>query len=219
MTGETIPSSVIWAAQAAQAKWLVPSSCSIAQWCLESDYGKKIPPGSNNPFGIKASAGEKSVVVATHEVIDGKSVEIQAGFKIFDTVDAAFDYHGKLIATAPVYKPVMAKRMNANDFANALTGRYATDPNYGAKLISIMTAHNLYVFNDLTKGKVMAPVTPTGPASHTPGTNAAIWANGLGALLSALGGFVQYLPPQYAIAGTIILGLNGMLHQVTGQSQ
>lgn len=212
---DIIPVGVIQAAQAAQAKWLVPTSCTIAQWALESDYGKSEPPGSNNPFGIKAKLGEPSVICETHEVIDGRTVTLQAPFRKFDTLDAAFDYHGQLLATLPVYKPVMKARMNADDFANALTGRYATDPNYGAKLVAIMKAHNLYSFNDL-KGKAMP--MPTVAPGKSPGTNAAIWLNGLGSLLSALAGMTAVLPPQYAAAGVIITGLNAFLHQVTGNT-
>jgi hypothetical protein len=214
---ETIPQEVIDAAQAEQAKWWVPSSVSIAQWCLESNYGKSMPPDSNNPFGIKAKSGQPSVVCPTHEEVHGHMIATTAAFRKFASLKDAFNSHGQLLHH-PTYAKAMAARMNADNFANALTGVYATDSNYGSKLIALMKAHNLYQYNNL-KGVVMTTQTPTGPvASKTPGTNAAIWMNVGGAFLSMLAGFTQYLPPQYAAVGTLILAANGVMHQMTGNA-
>jgi hypothetical protein len=217
---EMIPGSVIEAAQKEQAKWYVPSSVAIAQWALESDFGLHMPPGSNNPFGIKAKAGQASVSCLTHEEINGQMVPTTAAFAKYASLDEAFDAHGKLLATHPAYQPAMKARFNADNFANALTGVYATDTNYGEKLIALQKRFNLYAYNDLSKGQVMAPSTVPAPPviPKTPGTQTAIWLNGIGMLLTALAGFTQYLPPQYAIAGVVITGLNGLLHQVTGNS-
>lgn len=208
---KVIPANVIAAAQDEQAKYWVPASVSIAQWALESDFGLSMPPGSLNPFGMKAIAGQAYVECPTHEEVQGRLVATTAKFRKFPSLEAAFDAHGSLLKNHRAYARAMSLRMNADNFANALTGVYATDSHYGEKLISLMKTYNLYRYNNL-KGRTM-------PANaHTPGTNAAIWLNGLGTLLTALAGFTQYLPPQYAIAGTIIMGLNGMLHQITGQN-
>lgn len=158
---EVLPKDVVLAAEAAQAKWLVPSSVSIAQWALESAWGTREPTGSNNPFGIKAVSGEAFVEAATHEVIDGKEIATTAKFAKYSSLEEAFDAHGKLLATHKAYEKAMAARMNADNFANALTGVYATDPNYGAKLISLMKAHDLYTYDKLPPvGEAPAPVAP-----------------------------------------------------------
>ena len=47
-----IPNAIIAAAQAAQHKWQVPASVSLAQWIIESGWGAHEPAGSNNPIGI-----------------------------------------------------------------------------------------------------------------------------------------------------------------------
>jgi flagellum-specific peptidoglycan hydrolase FlgJ len=39
---------------------------------------------------------------------------------------------------------------NPNAFADALTGVYATDPEYGNLLKSLMQSHNLYQYNQLS---------------------------------------------------------------------
>lgn len=163
------PKDVIMAAEAAQRKWLVPSSVTLAQWALESDYGKREPAGSNNPFGIKATAGEAFVEANTHEVVNGQSIPVVAKFAKFANLDEAFDAHGKLLATHSAYKTAMEKRMNADDFANALTGHYATDPAYGSKLITIMKDYGLYGYDTQAQLPAVAiapsPVAPPEPAA------------------------------------------------------
>jgi hypothetical protein len=138
---------VIKAAQASQRLWGVPASVTLAQWALESAYGSRMPPGSNNPFGIKAKAGQPSVMALTTEVIGGRRVRVNAAFRVFDSLEEAFSLHGKLLGTAGVYANAR-KFINSPDrFADALTGVYATDPNYGELLKSIMRKSNLYSFD------------------------------------------------------------------------
>src|ERR1019366_10583962 len=46
-------------------------------------------------------------------------------------------------------------------FANALTGVYATAPNYGVSLIALMRSDNLYVYNDTPSAQPIAqPALP-----------------------------------------------------------
>lgn len=140
----TIPApEIIAAAQASQAKWKIPASVSIAQFALESSWGKIMPPGSNNPFGIKAVAGQPSVSVPTHEVVGGKRIAINAAFRKFASIADAFDQHGQLLATSGHYANARSKLPDPFAFANALTGVYATDPNYGHLLGQIIRGSNL----------------------------------------------------------------------------
>lgn len=145
----TPPADIIAAAQEAQRKWKIPASVSLAQWALESGWGKHMPPGSNNPFGMKVRAGhdDPSVTVPTREVIHGKSVTVQAPFRRFASIADAFDAHAELLATASVYARARAHLVDPDAFADALTGVYATDPNYGTMLKSIMHGSNLYRYD------------------------------------------------------------------------
>ena len=141
------PSDVIAAAQASARKWGIPASVSLAQWALESAWGKKVT-GKFNYGGIKCrSADQPGTLCPTHEVVQGKLVAVWARFRDFSSVEDYFDCHATLIATAPVYKPVMAMAAQADAFAHALTGRYATDPHYGESLIAIMRGSNLYQYD------------------------------------------------------------------------
>ena len=119
---------------------------TLAQWALESAYGVHLS-GKNNPFGIKAAAGQPGTPRETWEVIDGRRLQMVQTFRDFASIADAFDAHGRLLATGKAYINARMVRTDAKAYARALTGRYATDPQYGAKLISIMDAADLYAFN------------------------------------------------------------------------
>lgn len=138
---------VIRAAQASQRKWRVPASITLAQWALESAYGKRMPAGSNNPFGIKALPGQKSVAAMTKEEIGGKLVSKKEPFRVFDSLDEAFIKHAELLGTSKHYVKARMFSDDPDAFADALTGIYATDSQYGQKLKSIMRKNDLYRFD------------------------------------------------------------------------
>jgi len=143
----TFPADVIAAAQASQKTWNIPAAVSLAQWALESNWGKSMPAGSNNPFGIKAAAGQPYVEAQTREVIGGNNVTIVAQFRQFASIDDAFDQHGRLLATASPYANARTLIGDPDAFADALTGVYATDPNYGTALKGMMKTYNLYQYD------------------------------------------------------------------------
>jgi len=130
------------AAIAARKKWRVPASVTLAQYGLESAWGKKVT-GTFNFFGIKARTGDSYTLCPTHEVIDGKSLSINQPFKNFSSYEDAFDYHGQLLATHDAYRLAMTFADHPEAFAHALTGVYATDPQYGNKLVEIMRTSGL----------------------------------------------------------------------------
>jgi hypothetical protein len=145
--GGTFPADVIAAAQASQKTWNIPAAITLAQWAIESGYGKSMPSGSNNPFGIKAAEGEPFVEASTREVIKGKDITIKAKFRKFTSLTEAFDLHGKLLATGKPYAHARTLISDPDAFADALTGVYATDPTYGTVLKRIMKAGNLYQYD------------------------------------------------------------------------
>jgi flagellum-specific peptidoglycan hydrolase FlgJ len=125
----------------------VPASVTLAQWAIESAFGKRMPYGSNNPFGIKAAQGQPYVEAHTREVVSGKDVMIVARFRKVDSIAQAFDEHGRLLATHRAYARAMKLADNPDAFADALTGVYATDPRYGTVLKSVMKRYNLYQYD------------------------------------------------------------------------
>lgn len=144
---EKFPETVIAAAQASQRKWDIPASVTLAQWALESGYGKRMPPESNNPFGIKAAPGQSSVTSKTKEEIAGKTIPTKGAFRKFASLDEAFEEHARLLATGSSYVKARANRKYPDKFADSLTGVYATDSKYGEKLKNIMSVNDLYQFD------------------------------------------------------------------------
>lgn len=144
---------VIQAAQATQRRWGVPASITLAQWALESGYGKRMPANSNNPFGIKARPGQPQVSASTIEVIGGSRKRLSQPFRAYGSIEEAFQDHGRLLGEGQPY--VRARRVlnDPDRFAAALTGVYATDPSYGAKLQKIMRDNDLYRFDGASFGR------------------------------------------------------------------
>ena len=142
-----VPPDVVEAAVASRVKWNVPASVTLAQWAVESAWGAAMPPDSNNPFGIKAVGNDPAVDAQTREVVSGKDIVIVAKFRKFATITEAFEHHGRLLATNPVYAPAMEKKRDPDAFSDALTGVYATDPLYGATLKYVIKTYN-FTIND-----------------------------------------------------------------------
>ncbi|MFV3517229.1 glucosaminidase domain-containing protein, partial [Mycobacterium tuberculosis] len=108
----------------------------MAQYGLESSYGRRMPAGSNNPFGIKARPGEPYVLARTREEDRaGRSYYITAKFRKFANLEEAFDAHAKLLSSKRYRK--FQRSRSVDEAADALTGVYATDHQYGRKLKSL----------------------------------------------------------------------------------
>ncbi|SEN16662.1 Flagellum-specific peptidoglycan hydrolase FlgJ [Sphingomonas gellani] len=164
-----IERDVIDAAQASERKHGIPASVSLAQFGLESAWGTKMPAGSNNPFGIKAVNSQPSVTVRTREVDShGRSYYIQAPFRKFASIAEAFEEHGRLLAQAKPYARARTKLPNADAFADALTGVYATDPKYGELLRKIMRQSKLYQYNAAPAAQPVAAPVPAELIVPTP---------------------------------------------------
>jgi flagellum-specific peptidoglycan hydrolase FlgJ len=134
-------------------KYKVPAAVTIAQWAVESAWGASMPPDSNNPFGIKAVGDQPAVESPTREVENGKSIAIVAKFRKFDSLEQAFDLHGKLLGEGRPYVAAMKLADDPEAFADALTGVYATDPEYGMTLKWVMKSYGLLAL-DLTPEQI-----------------------------------------------------------------
>ena len=84
-------------------------------------------------------------IVGTHAVYDGKTVTITANFAKYHDFYEAVKLHGKLFHNGYYDKAMeqYAKDKDPFAFARNITGTYATDPEYGDKLSSIMRDYNL----------------------------------------------------------------------------
>lgn len=147
-----VPAEIVAAARGAQRRWKIPASLSLGQWALESGRGAHEPPGSHNPFGIKAKPGVPGVTVDTREEdAAGHSYFVRAAFAKFPSEAAAFDAHAELLATAHCYARFRAYLPHDIQAAcNALVGVYATAHNYGAVLWQVIRGSGFTRY-DLTR--------------------------------------------------------------------
>lgn len=164
------PMDVIKSARRTERAYGTPTALTLAQWALESGWGKSVS-GKNNYGGITAKVKnavfpyvpgeplEPATLCWTHEDFQGQRVKCQRWFKDFDTPDAFFEAHGKLLGASPIYAEARSKLPAVDAFADALDvdykplakdrnwRAYATDPKYAESLKSIMRSNGLYAYN------------------------------------------------------------------------
>ena len=109
-------------AQKVQDAYGVPASVTLAQYALESGYGKSTV-GKNNYFNIKG---------------DG-----QGGYRDYNSKEESFLDYGKLLS-GERYTSQTANATTAQEYVQGVkNGGYAEDPNYVAKVNSIIDSNNL----------------------------------------------------------------------------
>ena len=142
-------SEIASGAIAAQHRYGVPAAVTIAQAIDESGWGQsQLAAQDHNLFGIKGSGPAGSVPMPTQEYVNGQPVSTSASFRVYHNAAESIDDHGRLLARSGYYQQAMTERQHPDKFAAALTGVYATDPNYGANLISLMRRYDLYRYSN-----------------------------------------------------------------------
>jgi flagellar protein FlgJ len=132
-------------AQAASEASGVPAPLILAQAALESGWGKReirADDGtpSHNLFGIKADRSWKgpTVETTTTEYVDGEPQKVRAKFRAYGSYEEAFTDYAKFITRNPRYANVLATDDPAAAAHGLQKAGYATDPQYGHKLVRIM---------------------------------------------------------------------------------
>lgn len=146
----TPPLNVLVAARNAYRRTGILPSVQLAQWALESAWGTRAS-GRNNFFGIKAKPGEDCTICWTHEVVNGQLKPLQADFKNYASVDEAFLDHADLLCRGPYAVDAPLKPSYAA-FCKAIAPHYATDPDYGQKLVDLIRSQRLDQYDQPIKG-------------------------------------------------------------------
>ena len=118
----------------------------LAQSILETGWGKHIAKNkdgssSNNIFGIKSGSAwvGDTVNAKTNEFVQGKKINLTQTFRSYNTPGQSLGDYAKLLQTNPQYKNVLKNGLSVPGFAKAMQASgYATDPEYGAKIMSIV---------------------------------------------------------------------------------
>ncbi|RUR18660.1 flagellar assembly peptidoglycan hydrolase FlgJ [Legionella sp. km535] len=136
----------IWpmAKQAASLMGLDPKVL-IAQAALETGWGKFVAKdadgsSSNNLFNVKtgSSKGFESVKIKTTEYIADTPINMSASFRKYPSVEQSFNDYVSLIKGSERYQNALANAGDPEAYVQELhKAGYATDPNYGSKILSI----------------------------------------------------------------------------------
>ncbi len=113
----------------------------LAQAALETGWGRRVVGGSShNLFSIKADRAwdGRTVVQRTMEVFDGRPVTINAAFRAYEDVGAAFDDYVDFIQGNPRYERALQRAADPRAYVQELQrAGYATDPSYARKILQI----------------------------------------------------------------------------------
>lgn len=142
---EQFVSRLLPAAQRASQASGVPAQLIMAQAALESGWGRReirADDGqpSYNLFGIKADKSWKGPVVeaTTTEYVNGVAQKTRASFRAYGSYEEAFSDYGKFMSSNPRYANVLTAQNPAAAARSLQQAGYASDPQYGGKLIRIM---------------------------------------------------------------------------------
>ncbi len=165
-----------WSASEVAASNDLYASVMIAQALLESAYGTSgLASAPNyNLFGVKGSYNGQVVYMATKEYVNGQWVTMNEPFRKYSSYWESFQDHANVLRSTSFstgdYHYAGVWKSNTTSFYDAtayLTGRYATDPDYGTKLNSLINTYNLTRFDTPSTGSATTTTTSTTTATTT----------------------------------------------------
>jgi flagellar rod assembly protein/muramidase FlgJ len=146
MTPDAFIAAISPPARALAATSKIPASFTVAQAALESGWAtSQLAQRYYNLFGVKADPSWTglTVLLPTTEYVNGAPITVQAKWRVYPNWLASITDRAQFLLTNPRYQPAFAYTCGIN-FAQAVAAAgYATDPNYAAKIISIIRSHNL----------------------------------------------------------------------------
>ena len=138
----------------------IPASFTVAEAAVESGWGTSgLTIQAKNLFGVKADKSWTGpiVVMQTREFLNGEWVMVPARWRKYDDWHGSIEDHAEFLVENPRYhaafeQPAPGEGENAaptgERFAQAVAAAgYATDPDYAAKIIQIMRAHDLHTLD------------------------------------------------------------------------
>lgn len=134
--------------QALDRRFGVPWQIQAAQWAIESGWGEARPKDiatgqeSYNMFGMKGKGPAGTVQSPTWEHVNGRDIEVVAGFRAYHNFGESLVDHASLFKNDR-YKEAMKSGEDLHRWCEMLGPRsagYATDPAYPQKLWNFMKA-------------------------------------------------------------------------------
>ncbi|MBM4392304.1 MAG: glucosaminidase domain-containing protein [Deltaproteobacteria bacterium] len=123
----------------------VPASITMAQAILESGWGRSAP--GYNLFGMKGEGTAGSERRRVVEYSHGRRQVRTAPFRSYHSLAESMADHARVLGTSSRYALARAAGEDPRAFAEALEGRYATDPRYAEKLAALSELYGLEHLN------------------------------------------------------------------------
>lgn len=116
----------------------------IGQTALETGWGTSVK--GNSFFGVKAHGADKTIDFQTTEEENGEKVSMTDSFRAYDTPeDSARDY-GRFLQDNPRYSEYLAAETLEEAAAALQASGYATDSEYGDKVLTTARGRTLRTF-------------------------------------------------------------------------
>lgn len=150
------------------------ASIMVAQALVETGFGTSQLSAAPyyNLFGVKEYSGGASVTMGTQEYLNGQWVTMDEPFAVYSSYDESFQAHASLLASSYYAGARKSHTTSYQDAAAYLTGRYATDPGYAGKLISLIQTYNLTRFDTPGAGTAVQMTTNTEQATQLTASSA-----------------------------------------------
>jgi flagellum-specific peptidoglycan hydrolase FlgJ len=140
----------------------IPASITLAQGILESRYGtSELAVFANNHFGIKMGAdwnGDKYYVYSNEWNGHLQRLEKRIScFRAYPSATESYSHHSDFVSQRAHYKSLF--KLPPTDYAAWAEGLkkagYATDPEYAAKLISLIKRFKLEQYDRVPKYQII----------------------------------------------------------------
>lgn len=126
-----------------QEQYGIPASITLAQGLLESAAGRsRLAAEGNNHFGIKCHKEWKGSTMSRDDDTPNEC------FRAYKTPEESFDDHSRFLRRTRYQKLFSLDITDYQGWARGLREcGYATDPNYAARLITIIERYSLYTYD------------------------------------------------------------------------
>lgn len=152
MTPQAFIDLILPAAKASALRTKIPAGFTCMEAALESAWGaSELTVKANNLFGVKADASWDGPTLAlpTREYVGGKFIIVQAKWRAYPGWLASIEDHANFLLDNERYgyktgTGAFTPGLTSAQFAEAIAkAGYATDPDYAAKIIQMMTKRGL----------------------------------------------------------------------------
>ncbi len=148
----TFPDTVVQLALMVQDSFNVPAPVTLAQWALESGFGKN-SLADHNYFGhtyaaVKGFMAHPAYVTAYDKRLVGSGTpdkrwkRVAVRFAKYQSVEECFMVHGEYLSSSDYYKAAFRAK-TLKGFVIEMSKHYAEDPEYSSKLLAIIDRYNL----------------------------------------------------------------------------